>query len=89
VEDRKQRLKFKVLQNNNPAEDPVTTYLNMLKLQNTKADKIIKGYGTYMSLREKAATEGVSFEELKEAAIADGAFASKKKKVLKKKKAAV
>ena len=40
-----------------------------------------------MQLREKAAAEGVSFEELKENAIAEGTFGGKKKKVLKKKKA--
>lgn len=36
----------------------------MLKLQNTHVDKVIKGYCSYSTLRERAQNEGIPFEEL-------------------------
>jgi hypothetical protein len=37
----------------------------MLKVHNTKVNKITAGYREYVELRERSKTEGIPFEELK------------------------
>ena len=64
VEQRNQRVKFRVMQQNTEVEDEKTAFFNMLKLHNTKVAKVIKGFQNYQELREKSKAEGIPFEQL-------------------------
>jgi hypothetical protein len=56
----------------------------MLRVHNTKVNKITAGYREYTELRERSKTEGIPFEELK--AQADGEAGEPVKKAKKAKK---
>jgi len=64
VEERKQKAKLKIMQSG--PVDAVESYVNMLKLHNSKVAKVIKGYCSYAAMRERSKTEGIPFEELQE-----------------------
>ena len=46
--------------------DAVESYVNMLKLHNSKVAKVIKGYCSYAAMRERSKTEGIPFQVLQE-----------------------
>ena len=56
----------------------------MLKVHNTKVNKITAGYREYVELRERSKTEGIPFEELKAQAAEEAGEPVKKAKKAKK-----
>ena len=56
----------------------------MLKVHNSKVDKVIGGYHAYMKLRERAQQDGVPFEQLRDEQ--ENVEPKKKKFAVKKKK---
>jgi hypothetical protein len=71
VEQRQQKIKMKVLMAQSKSETEEKTesdadkYLRMLQIHNLDTARIRKKYIDYAELREKAAREGIPFEELK------------------------